>query len=192
MQDKVISISDFPNREAFAVWLLENEIDISTWEQGAAKSVETLWQELQRGEITLTASPLQRHIHVVGLIIERNKNILMEVCQQFHDGRTRQRNLPPSEKLLVGESAESGAQRCLQEELGIMNHEIKIADLSQKTYLQESQSYPSVTTHYTMHYVTLTLPQLPNSDFTVPNLGKDDAVASHTWGWRPRPARYCF
>lgn len=192
MSNRIFTATDFPTVQSLANWLRDAGIDIDSWECGEAKGVTSLWHELQRGEITLTLKPPQRNMRVVALLIERNDHLLMEVSQQMRDGRIRSRDIPPSEKLSADETVIDGAYRCLQEELDIDDKNIDICQCHMQETIQESQSYPGMMTQYAMHYVTLTLPHLPEHDFVINNHASEDEMLSHTWGWRPRQPRYQF
>lgn len=181
-----LSASDFPNCAALTSWLLEQGIDISAWNVDDAKGIENLWHEIQRGETVLSADPAKRNVRVVELQIRRDEHILTEISQQMQDGRIRERNLPPSEKLHSEETILTGARRCLQEELGVTEDSVSLQVVGSHLHVAESPSYPTLKTTYTVHVVSLELPKLPDDDFTVANLDPQDVVATHTWGWRPQ------
>ncbi len=187
-----LTANDFPNFHSLINWLHENNIDISAWDTDDAKGLHSLWRELQCGEITLTTPPPQRHVRVVSLLIERENKILMEVSQTMQDGRMRRRNLPPSEKLLADESPLRGTRRCLQEEIGVEGSDVRLTEVGVREAIRESPSYPGLASVYTIHNVSLSLPQLPDSDFTIPNQGVGDSVVAHTWGWRPKESHWYF
>jgi 8-oxo-dGTP pyrophosphatase MutT (NUDIX family) len=174
---------------ALTHWLHTHQIDTTTWGQGAAKQVADLWQELVAGESTLQADPPLRCVAVVEVIVEREGQRLVETAQHFADGRVRARNRPPSEKLKPGETPLAAAQRCLVEELAIEHSRITVAQqaITQRITLDESGSYPGLTTRYTFYCVYLQVAGLPTTPFTTENAahGHGDPVTAHQWGWLP-------
>ena len=174
---------------ALAHWLHTHQIDTTSWGQDAAKEVADLWQELVDGESTLQADPPLRCVAVVEVLVEREGQRLVEMAQQFADGRVRVRNRPPSEKLKPGEAPLTAAQRCLVEELAIEHSRITVArqEITQRVTLDESGSYPGLTTRYTFYRVYLKVAGLPTAPFTTINAahGDGDPVVAHQWAWQP-------
>lgn len=174
---------------ALTHWLHTRQIDTSTWGQGAAKQVADLWQELVAGESTLQADPPLRCVAVVEVLVEREGQCLVETAQHFVDGRVRTRNRPPSEKLKPGEAPLAAAQRCLVEELGIEERRIRVVprEITERVTLDESGSYPGLTTRYTFYRVYLQVADLPTAPFTTTNAahGDGDPVVAHQWAWLP-------
>ncbi len=174
---------------ALTHWLHIHQIDTRGWGQGAAKQVADLWQELVAGESTLQADPPLRCVAVVEVLVEREGQQLVETAQHFADGRVRTRNRPPSEKLKPGEAPLAAAQRCLVEELAIEHNRITVAqqEITQRVTLDESGSYPGLTTRYTFYRVYLQVADLPTTPFTTTNTahGHGDPVVAHQWAWQP-------
>ncbi len=109
-------ISDFQD---LAHWLEIIGIDSSLWETSSSKTLDNLWDEYVRGEVSFQTDPPLRIVHVVQLIISRDNKILVEVAQEFSNGKRRSRDQPPSEKIKSGEDLYDAALRCLDEELGV-------------------------------------------------------------------------
>lgn len=167
-------------------WLTQNDIDLSIWGQGHAKTVENLWKEYQTKEIRLQDLPL-RHVSVVQLIIVQGNSILLEIAQELVSGQMRYRFDPPAEKMLAEEDVITAVYRCLQEELNIPAKQATIlADPLKIHSLENSRSYPGLTTNYTFYPVKVAIAGLPNEDFWVNNESHElgDPIVRHCWGWR--------
>jgi hypothetical protein len=186
VEQQVVSSGLFPTSEHLKRWLQQSGVDLTRWGVADAKRVVDLWEELMQGETRLFASPLGRAIRMVSLLIERDDQILIELRQEMRDGRIRNRQLLPTEKLFEEEAIVSGARRCLEEELGVAEPTCELTVVSQQVQRLNSPSYPGVPTTYHVTYIAVSLPQLPMHDFTIENRSHTDPIVSHTWGWRPR------
>ena len=177
----------FATPSQLASFLQAHQINLSPWGAGNAKSVADLWQELQVGDAQLQANPLHRIVHIVTVIIRRGDQQLFEIEQLLKDGRTRRRNLPPSEKMKANENYEQAARRCLQEELGVSAESIHIMPNthSLKTETSESHSYPTLTATYHIHAIQAQIPSLPNEPFETHNAAsaEGDPVVTQRWAW---------
>ena len=174
--------------------LLSHGIELSAWGMGDAKTVESLWEELETGEIHLQADPFCRVLSGVVQVIIRHPDgrILIEAEQLFHDGRRRQRNIPPAEKMLPGESIADAAKRCLEEELGLNPRTVDVLKHSHRMRqeLRNSWSYPGLTSLYTIHQVQVRVPEIPLHDFSTTEITRqnDSVVREHRWVWtQPAP-----
>jgi hypothetical protein len=174
--------------EDLRFWLANQGIPLSRWGTGPTKSVADLWSELQCGESVLTADPPQRHVRAVAVIIRRNDAILIEAAQTFRTGISRERSIPPTEKMLSGESVETAAIRCVQEELGITLDERALVPGTHTVAENErySQSFPELLSRYTVHEVEIRVPGLPDTPFSTKESldGTDTAIQDHYWEWR--------
>lgn len=183
-----LSPAVFQNMAKLEDWLIARGIDLSTWGQGSAKSVENLWNELESGEAYLQDNPVMRVLPVTQVIIRKGRDMLIEAEQEFADQRRRIRNYPPSEKMKPGETYEQAAVRCLQEELGLEQDQIEILTATHYCRLKEheSLSYPGLWTRYIFHTVEARVRGLPETDFaTLEAVENDkDAVRKHYWIWR--------
>jgi ADP-ribose pyrophosphatase YjhB (NUDIX family) len=173
-------------------WLVARGIDISKWGTGAAKTVDDLWNEIQREEIYLQDDPPLRIVNAVQVIVRRESSMLVELKQEFEDGRVRFRNHPPAEKMKPSEHCEDAAIRCLQEELGVERSAIEIDKGTdrQAREVKESPSYPGLNTQYTFHVVAARVKGLPDDDFETEEdtHNEAEAVRKHQWGWRKQSA----
>ena len=98
----------FRNIEQSIELLISNKIDISSWGKCGAKTIQDLWAEINSGESQIQDNPVMRILPVTQLIIRNASGmILVETEQVFADGRTRHRNIPPSEKMKLGENFSS-------------------------------------------------------------------------------------
>jgi hypothetical protein len=181
----MLTVKDQSELEAL---LVANGIDISGWGIGHAKHLEDLWNEIAQGESRLQAAPLRRFVQVARVIIRQGDLVLVEAEQELIDGRRRKRLQPPSDKMKPGEDILIAAERCLQEELNLVDealhvlvHTHRVADLT-----GDSPSYPGLVAVYTFHYVDAIVLGLPNSGFWVDNDGgESDPVKRHYWMWVP-------
>lgn len=181
-------MSFFANIDALAEWLRQGGVDTSTWGGGPAKSLGDLWIEYQQGDVTFSGPSPLRQVHVAEVLIERDGRILLEVDQEFADGRRRARFLPPSEKVKTGEPILSAAARCLREELGLADHEFTLGAASppRTRPLLESPSYPGLATRYIVVSVPANVPGLPAEPFWRANsaAADGDPVVRQRWAWR--------
>jgi hypothetical protein len=171
-------------------WLAEHGIETDTWRQGEAKGVKNLWHELVVGESRLVDDPARRLVDIVQVIVHRERLKLVEVEQEFGDGRRRTRNLPPSDKIHPDEDYATAAVRCLREEVGIDEKDVTLVEgtYSRKQRMVDSRSYPGLPTRYTFHTVQALVKGLPDNDFWQENAafdGQSDPIKRHRWAWRP-------
>jgi hypothetical protein len=170
-------------------WLAGQQIPVHRWGTGQAKRLEDLWSELSTGESVLTDPPPRRRVAVVRVLVRRGDTTLTEVAQLLATGETRTRGLPPSEKMLPGEDAETAAYRCVAEELGVARGSCRIVPgtLSEASHAKESPSYPGLETWYRIDQVEMAIPDLPGTAFSTPESGGsgDTAVRLHHWDWCP-------
>ncbi|MEM7113678.1 MAG: NUDIX domain-containing protein [Chloroflexota bacterium] len=174
--------------EALQTWLQQEGIDTSTWGVQQTKSVHSLWEELEHGEIILHEQPPLREVEVVQIVIRRDDYVLLEVEQELGNGRFRSRNIFPSEKLRGGEDYLEAAKRGLQEEMNLDPQEVTfVRDSYEKNRTTiASPSYPNLPTRYTIHRIEAAVSDLPGRDFWCINDGYEegDPVKQHCWGWR--------
>jgi len=134
-------------------------VDISLWGKGEAKTLESLYQELEKGESILQM--VDGKLELIRYVVSANvyyvskdgcKLHLQEDKQVFKDGRIRHRRYaqPIAEKMKPDEEAKDAMIRCLQEELGLDgNFNLKQIDSYQNKI--ESQSYPGLESQYFGH-----------------------------------------
>ena len=174
--------------EALQTWLHQEGIDTSTWGKSQAKSIYSLWEELEHGEVVLHKRPPLREVEVVQVVIRRNDKVLLEIQQELGNGVFRSRNIFPSEKLRSGEDYLEAAKRGLQEEMNLDPQEVTfVRDSYEKRRTTiSSPSYPNLPTRYTIHKIEAAVSDLPTTDFWCANDGQaeGDPVKQHCWGWR--------
>jgi len=114
--------------------------------------------------------------------------VLIETRQVFASGMTRQRHLPPAEKMQPGERPIDTAMRCLREELGVAHDAIDIIATSHplRREVHVSPSYPGLATEYTFHTVEARVQGLPDDDFATHEYSPDGhaRIIRHDWTWR--------
>ncbi|MBN1991507.1 MAG: NUDIX hydrolase [Anaerolineae bacterium] len=169
--------------------LLAGGLDLTLWGRDHAKSVADLWQEIAAGEARLQTKPLLRLVSVVQVIIRRKGRVLLEIEQEFDDGRRRLRRQPPADKMKPAETYAEAARRCLAEELGVDRANVTILESTyqQTKKITDSPSYPGLRTRYVFHQVEARVPGLPDTDFWTDEIAsnKQDPVKRHHWAWQP-------
>lgn len=169
-------------------WLRANGVDTAGWGARRAKTLADLWQEYTRGEIGFSDDPPLRLVYVVRILLRRGERTLLELAQEFRDGRLRRRDLPPSEKIIGSETPARAARRCLAEELGLVPQQIDAFHVRQekRVTFADSPSYPGLRTLYTIYTVEVSAAGLPDEDFWRENEAAraGDPVRRHLWGWR--------
>ena len=176
---------DFQSLDDLAAWLATSGIDVSEWGNDDSKTTADLWHEFVVGESSFIDDPPGRLVEVAQILIRWGDAILIEIEQEFVDGRRRVRMRPPSEKLVRGEEPRTAAIRCLKEELGLSSAEVTVgADHEITEESVDSPSYPGLPTHYRFHTFEVATDSLPDGDFYRENIAPGDPVRRHLWGWR--------
>jgi ADP-ribose pyrophosphatase YjhB (NUDIX family) len=182
----MIAAADIHSRADLATWLAVHGI-VATGDKRPAD----LWGEMARGETVLRDDPPRREVSLVHVVLRRGDQVLMELAQELRDGTLRHRHIPPSEKLVAGETAEVAARRCLFEEVGLAAAAVTALEVVEPptTSRLDSPSYPGLWTHYTIYTVEAAAEGLPDADFWRDNCdaGPFDPVRRHLWGWRADP-----
>lgn len=175
--------------------LLEaNNIDISLYGKGEAKTLQQLFNEIQNKETTLLTEndTLKRQVRVLLIELQREDGkILREVRQYWHptperEAYTRERNCLIAEKLYNGEDADSKAiNRALSEELGLPGLTLTGCLLEQKVEERYSQSYPGLCSCYVTYHVKALAPKaIPTVEFTNTEYYDDKTPrVTSTWSW---------
>lgn len=168
-----------------AAWLDTHGITRDGWGEEGAKTLADLWAEYQRGETTFTDDPPLRLVAVAQVRVRRGDKVLVELEQEFADGRRRARNRRPSEKIKAGESPLEAARRCLGEELGLEMPDVVVSeDVETTATVIDSPSYPGLPTRYTFYTYDVRADALPEGDFWRENTAEGDPIRRHFWGWR--------
>lgn len=176
---------DFQSPTELALWLAASGINVSNWGEKDSKTPADLWREYIAGESAFVDDPPGRLVEVVQLFIRQGNAILIEIEQEFADGRRRVRLRPPSEKLMRGEEPHTAAIRCLQEELGLSPDKIVIeVEQGVTEEITDSPSYPGLPTRYRFHTFEMAADSLPDEDFYRENSAPGDPIRRHYWGWR--------
>ena len=175
----------FQSEDELANWLAAAGIDPAAWGREGAKQLADLWVEYRTGESRFVNDPPARLIEVAQVVLRRGNRVLLELAQEFADGRRRVRLRPPSEKVKPGESPRAAARRCLAEELGLDEAEVALSEAYQVIEEEaDSPSYPGLTTRYCFHVFAATAAALPDADFARDNHAAGDPIRRHYWGWR--------
>ena len=179
----------FSTSSELGEYLTEGGVDISGWGLGKAKTVDNLFDEVRARESTLQllGEKVYRCLQVVKLVVRLPgvaDRHLYCYSQRMADGRMRDRNVLPSEKMYAGEVAVHAAARAVLEELGSIR-EIRrdFIDVLLQTHVTwdeivDSPSFPKLTTQYTLHQVEVVVPGLSPQAFSTTE-GKKE----HFWQW---------
>lgn len=177
----------FDDPNDLEAWLISKGIFTNSWRRYNGKSLTDLWTEYNIGETIFQDDPPMRLIEVAEIIIRRGNTILIELEQEFADGRRRARLVLPSEKLKSGEAPRHAALRCLREELGLGGTDVTLREEPNLMEgVADSPSYPGLQTHYRFYTFEATTDALPDEDFYRDNAASGDPIRCHRWGWRKR------
>ena len=172
-------------------WLIEQNIDLSNWGRGSAKSVCDLLREITTGDSKIISNPARRQVEVAVVVIQDGDKYLIEHEQVMSDSRIRVRNWPPSEKLQQNEPVLDAVKRCLREELGVNHSQIGMIRIlsTPTTERKPSPSYPGLETEYTLHLAYANVRGLPQKSFETHELSHSGSgtVNLHRWVWREMP-----
>jgi hypothetical protein len=179
---------NFQSIEHLLIWLSDQSIELSKWNQGHAKSVENLFYELENGECQMQMQPPLRVVNVVQVLVTNGELYLLELEQELEDKRKRNRNIPPSEKMKPNENCLDAARRCLIEELGVNNDDIdiKTQDCIASIRYRKSRSFPGLNTKYYVFRVYAQVRGLSEENFWTEEITQKDGVEivrRFCWGW---------
>eukprot|EP00966_Prymnesium_polylepis_P110452 2555464-Prymnesium_polylepis.1 len=175
-------------------WMEANGIDTSGYGKGKAKHLVDLFKEIDRKESTLQllGGKVYRCLAVMKLVVRQKGKMQRHLAcyaQTMTDGRKRERDILPSEKMFDGEVPHIAAVRGLIEEFSSVGADETNSDLDPNSLLTwdeviESPSFPNLTTQYHMHQMTATVSNaLPSVNFIT---HEDDGQGrkEHFWEWR--------
>jgi len=182
------NIGYFQTKDELINWLTLISIDLNQWNTGYAKSVDHLYEEIEKGESSIQLEPPLRIVKVVQVLVTQEDQILIELEQELDDKRKRNRNIPPSEKMKPGEDCLVAAKRCLLEELGVDQNNVilNMQECKANIRYRKSRSYPGLRTKYIIFRVYAQVKGLSQDPFwTVEKTIKDDVeiVRRFCWGW---------
>lgn len=185
----------FPDQATLRAALSQRGVPLRQWGDGAAKTVEHLWAELNGGESELAVGDdgqLWRRARAVCVRVHftcpgRGRLLLVEDHQRFLDGRAnpvRRRGLEHvGEKLTPGEDARAGARRALAEELGV--HDAVVFGAAEcEQMVMASRSYPGLVSQYDITYLSC---ELPSSAFDPDGYTETQPDKVTVFRWKPMP-----
>ena len=180
--------------------LVGHGVDTALWGRGAARTASSLLRELENGESILTFGPsaARRWVNVAKVCITpwaddvsgpSDELQLIELFQSLPDGRLRRRGRPLSEKLTYREAPLEAALRGLREELGgfatVQNVLLDASSLRQWRETRDSDSYPTLLSHYNLHEFQARVRDLPTARFQTSEAEEGGRLV-HVWDWVPR------
>ena len=137
---------------------------------GAAKSVENLYSELRKGSCKLEDNGgLHRVVEAVSICVSYKRTVglhhfgevvLVETHEKMTTGNVRNLNRLLGTKLRSSESWEDAVARALTG-IGLgMEGAVRVAHCGTDEEVQESPSYPGLSTKYKLHHLTAAV-QIP-------------------------------
>jgi len=162
------SVTRIEQSEAFAeelrrqrAFLEKNEVDLSQWGIGNAKPLDSLIAEIFAGECSLRAAEIDGSKMVIRQLKIITANVfhasangttfrLTEECQEFNDGRVRQRphiEESVAEKMKSNENPTDTVLRGVREELSISINNTQVAFVDSTEKIRPSMSYPGIYNH---------------------------------------------
>lgn len=177
--------------------LTSRGVNTAAWGQGNAKTVTSLFAEVEDQETTLLLRPdgtLVRALNVMQVAVRDPRHrdrVLVEASQVLPDGRERRREVLLAEKMMAGEQWQDAAMRGIAEELGSILGDVLYVRLRHDTYTvraasHDSPSYPGLRTEYTIHRVDADVEGLPADvdrfETREPRPGGKELVTR--WEWR--------
>ncbi|MHB8134609.1 MAG: hypothetical protein ACYDH1_10345 [Anaerolineaceae bacterium] len=184
----MVKRSEINHIEDLIQWLNRFNISQLNWGLNQTKTVNNLFDEIQKGECWLVENIPVRVVSVVQLLIYQNGFLLIEKEQLLCDDRVRIRLIPPSEKMKENEDWKSAAYRCLEEELQISADKATILPLDVKAKIRNkiSFSYPGLRSKYYLYQVQALVQSLPTDEFWTTEkteIGITKVINKHKWGW---------
>jgi len=167
--------------------------DVTVWGKAESKTINDLWQELQKKEcrILLEASgPVRETIAVVADISERenpSRGQLRELEQTLKDGRTRKRDVMPGGHAFIDEPPASCLARELEEEIGLLPGQYGFSLINMFIEVKDSPSYPGLPTRYFKHVFKVFLGTSCPDVIRRPSFERKDFEdgTTHLFGWMP-------
>ena len=189
--------------KGMGAWLKRHGVDqVQQWGTGKAKTLDSLLEELKRGDCVLEVEQQGRAVrvaHVLRAKVRRtleDPRVLIEESQRLPDGRVRERRRLLAEKMRLRfdgsplETLPAAGARAVLEELGYDaggNAEFEARTQTDTLMVTvdyaSSPSYPSLDTKYVLHTVEILCPALPQEDFSTTEEEGSDKGMRHDWKW---------
>merc|ERR1740121_534168 len=150
-------------------YLIDNNVDVSNWGQGTAKSVADFSEELVKGESTLHRQESGRIVRLVDIVVLKlvkagvgQEFILREIEENVGDRVMRLDRLSAT-KRRADEHPFSAARRLISKYLHIDENAVNIDpdDVRIVEEEQESTSYPGLVSVYRKRFMTANMRFLP-------------------------------
>lgn len=191
-----VHMSTFKNDDQLKQWLLVNRIDTSQWGLDGAKTVADLFNEIEKREAMLKVSDGKVVIvrSVIRLVVRESPGALRSglgtyrhlVCmrQKLGDGRMRERNQLPSEKIYDGEEPMAAASRVAIDELGKSTLDKATIKLFPESLIEWSETTPSLNfphllAQHLFYQVDTLIRGLPMEPFS-----SMEGKKEYFWEWR--------
>lgn len=152
----------FINIKKLEKYLIDKNVDISSWGKGNAKTLNHLYNEIIKRECELIEDngSLYRKLSSLSIRVYYNNLKLIEDRQEFKDGRTRRRKMEASvaEKISINDkNLIESVKRALKEELNIDVFDSQIIPNGEKSDFRESMSYPTLNMDIHLYKFTIKL-----------------------------------
>jgi len=168
-QDHVSGLVQAPiglSEDELVKFLLENNVDPKQFGQNNTKSLKDFSNELLKGESSLMVQADGRLLRVVDIVLlklskEGTDDVLIEASEKFPDGRSSQLNRLPGSKRRPDENHFVTAQRVLKRQLKMDENVVNLnsKDVKVVEAMQESHSYPGLSSMYRKRIISATLLQ---------------------------------
>ncbi|KAG2493572.1 hypothetical protein HYH03_008091 [Edaphochlamys debaryana] len=177
-------------------WLARAGVDTSKYGSDQAKTLDELLEEVSKQESILEfeGGKALRIVNVLSLhILNSRGQILFEDEQVLPDGRSRRRNVPVSEKMVVNEPWHVALHRAVAEELSSAlppDYQVQVDEGSHRVEVEtsSSRSYPGLLTQYTLHRVKAHVTGIPDGPFSTTEERPGGQLLTR-WIWKAPPAQ---
>jgi len=159
------------NEDDLMQYLSDNNVDVSKWGEGTARSVAEFSEELVKGESALLKQDNGRIVRVVDIVVlqikkttEEGTFVLREIEEKVGEKASALDRLPAA-KRRADEHPFASARRMISKYLHMDNNTVTIDpdDVKVSQEEQESTSYPGLLSVYRKRYMTAVVHDLPPS-----------------------------
>lgn len=154
------------NEDELVKFLQENNVDPKQFGQNNSKSLKDFSNELLKGESSLMLQSDGKVLRVVDIVLlmlkkEGCDDVLIEASEKFPDGRSSTLNRLPGSKRRPDENHFVTAQRVLKRQLKMDENVVNLnsSDVKVVEAMQESHSYPGLSSMYRKRIISATLLQ---------------------------------
>merc|ERR1719277_570125 len=158
------------NEEELIQYLTENNVDLSKWGEGTARSVAEFSEELVKGESALLnqSGRIVRVVDIVVLKLVRKQDGIEQLLREVEEkvsSKASPLDRLPATKRRADEHPFAAARRMISKHLHMDNNTVTLDpdDVKVSQEEQESTSYPGLLSVYRKRYMTAVVHELPPS-----------------------------